>query len=462
MTCEFVLYMPAEAGISRDVGPQVFKFLIHNVSILSSLRSTVQTRLKEMIEHKSEGTPLAKNNSSKSSAEKPLPPSWLQWYLHALIDSSPQSGTTSQSPIEPGSASRAHASSRSADRIPSVSAADPTTTVDDARETVLLSQSPSPVVEESKLTPPIPSSPLPSSSLPTSPPIQPPALRVLLPEYPPRPLRVRQSTTSSILGAIASVTGGHLAAQHVKRQQAPRPYHFIPVSTSKDPTSSPDSPSSSNSPSETRRKITSDATFDDPLQTVLKGRGFLEFPTFILVPHSNEEANEGIVLVDDIPENGVLEPPARKRRRVDPEHVSPNAVSSTPAETAAAAKKKGLAGLLNAYGSGDESSSDGDADADGARDGEDVSGRGDETKTSKAKAAKGIIVGMLGGYASDGESSPPPPVGDDDDGDGSDDGDSEDEEETASPVEGLPLASRWLAEDAKEDEVDWGEDEEVR
>lgn len=199
------------------------------------------------------------------------------------------------------------------------------------------------------------------------------SFKVLLPEYPARPLRRPELN----LGAFAP--------KSPSKSIALKPYHLINPA--------------------------------DLLQTCLRGKAFLEFPTFVLIPLSNDKANDVVILVEDVPEDGIIVRD-HKRRRLD-DNVKGNG-SNQPA--------KRMESMLGGY------SSDEDA--------------------QKPKGAMGLL---LGGYESDDSDVPAPNEDEGGEPGGSSDASSESQPSPVSPA--IPLASRWLSEHAEEEEIDWGEDD---
>jgi len=205
------------------------------------------------------------------------------------------------------------------------------------------------------------------------------SFKALLPEYPARPLRRPQLN----LGAFAPKTPSNLVAV--------KPYHLINPA--------------------------------DPLQTSLHGKAFLEFPTFVLIPLSNERANDAVILVEDVPEDGIIMRD-HKRRRLDDSAIG--IVSSQPVER--------MESMLGGYSS-DEGAQKSDTNA----------------------------LGLLGGYDSDDSDPPGPDDNDTEDsepgGSGDDGGDAPSQAQTSPVSSAIPLASRWLSKHAEEEEIDWGEDD---
>lgn len=344
LTCDFVLYAPSE-WLRDQI--DFFQITLHHISTATSIRDVLLSYLRKAFSDEGKTT-----KSIKSSEQKR--PSWLQWYLHALADS--QSGTPLEQayiPLEMGSDVEEDEQN------------------DDRHNDVETKVGPKDEKEEGN-----------PRSVPD--PIRASAFRVLLPEYPPRP--IRRDTT--ILSALSSVTGVH------SQRPVPKPHHLIhPISES--------------------------------LLVSLRGKGFLEFPTFVLIPSSNEEANERVILVEDVPKSGVIAPtPPNKRRRVGV--ANSMTVNATPSSVNA----KALANILDAYASEDNEGSD----------------KGESVKS----AARGIIA--LGGYESDEPQSSFPSDQEDEDGDG-------EAPESIMASNALSFPSRWLADNEKEDEIDWGEDE---
>lgn len=213
--------------------------------------------------------------------------------------------------------------------------------------------------------------------------IPPTSFRVVLPEYPARPLRRPEPNLGIFTSTVQS------------KPDALRPYHLINPA--------------------------------DPLQNSLRGKGFLEFPTFVLVPASNETANDAVILIEDIPEDGIILRD-RKRRRIDETGSSALTAPSPPA--------KRIGSMLGGYSSDDD----------------------------MQKAKSDNPLGLLGGYDSDGSDLPQPDENEDDEeedrSDGSDGGAQSPSDAATSPIfTEVPLASRWLHEHGEDDEaVDWGED----
>lgn len=205
------------------------------------------------------------------------------------------------------------------------------------------------------------------------------SFKALLPEYPSRPLRRPQLN----LGAFTP--------KPPSTPVAVKPYHLINPA--------------------------------DPLQTSLRGKAFLEFPTFVLVPLSNEKANDAVILVEDVPEDGIILRDHKRRRLDDGVRVG-----------APGQPLKRMESVLGGYSSNE-----------------------DDQKSDANDA-----LGLLGGYDSD-DSDPPAPDEDEDAEGSGDDGDAGDDAPSGrhtSPIaSAIPLASRWLSKHAEEEEIDWGEDE---
>lgn len=199
------------------------------------------------------------------------------------------------------------------------------------------------------------------------------SFRALLPEYPARPLRRPQPNLGIFASSVAS------------KPDMLRPYHLI------DPV--------------------------DPLQISLCNKSFLEFPTFVFVPASNEAANDAVILVEDIPEDGVILH-GRKRRRLD----QPGSSSLHP-------PPKRMGAMLSGYSSDEEAK----------------------------KTKSNTPLGLLDGYDSDG--SDPPAVDEENGVDGKDAVDSPSGSLITPGFTETPLASRWLPEYGDDEAVDWGEDD---
>lgn len=214
------------------------------------------------------------------------------------------------------------------------------------------------------------------------------SFRALLPEYPARPLRRPMPNLGAFAPSSSSI-----------KQNTLKAYHHL-------------------------------SDLSQPLHTLLRGKAFLEFPTFVFIPESNEDANEHVVLVEDVPEDGVVLLRDRKRRHVD---VDGTTLGSKP---------KRMATNLVAYGS-DE----------------------DDNNEEKMATGEDTALGVLGGYDSESSDDPAPEEDQDAEEDGEDDDGAVNEAEAKSkplpPTFDAPLASRWLTGEveAGEEEVDWGEED---
>lgn len=206
------------------------------------------------------------------------------------------------------------------------------------------------------------------------------SFRALLPEYPARPLRRPVPNLGVFAPSAAS-----------SKRDVLKAYHLV------DPA--------------------------EPLQSSLRGRAFLEFPTYVFIPATHDEANDAAILVEDVPDDGIVLR-GQKRRRVD------DAGSSAAPPPSA----KRIATILDAYSSDED------------------------TRASKSKSDNAL--GLLGGYDSDGSELPLHDGDSDAESDaeaGANDADAD--MPLVSPVDpDTPLASKWLVERADDEEVDWGED----
>ncbi|KAF8308803.1 hypothetical protein DL93DRAFT_2086448 [Clavulina sp. PMI_390] len=222
------------------------------------------------------------------------------------------------------------------------------------------------------------------------------SIRTLLPEYPPRPLRRPQPNL------------GIFTPQATSQSHTLRAYHPIVV--------------------------------DADLLECLSHKGFLEYPTFVLVPDSNDLANQSIVLVEDVLEDGTVLHD-RKRRRVEP----PQVASTSPAGPA-----KPVGNMLGDYSSEEEAEDEPTA-AVGVLGG---------YESDPSEEEEGSNLALHGGAKHARDSDSDDRDGVDHDGLGGD-ADSRSSNPSASNPKD-PLDSWWLAKAREGDEeaVDWGEEAE--